>query len=93
MEGVEGQVWLVDQRVVLAPLRFGPYTQSHLHAADHDIHVVCLEGAGFALSGDKVVQLHQGETVLWPKGEEHDLFTEEESMTTLMVEHVFQSRS
>ena len=93
MEGVEGQVWLVDERVVLAPLRFGPHTQSHRHAADHDIHVVCLEGSGFASSGDAVVPLSQGETVLWPKDEEHNLFTKDAGMTALMVEHVFQSSS
>lgn len=93
IQGVERQVWLVDKRVVLARLRFGPHTQSHLHAVDHDIHVVCLEGAGFARSGDSVDQIHAGETVLWPKGEDHNLFTEEEPMTTLLVEHVFQRRS
>ena len=90
MEGVDGQVWLVDRRVVLAKLKFGHHTRSHRHSAEMDIHVLCLEGSGFAESADVVVPINAGESVLWPKGELHHLFTEDTSMTTLMVEHAFQ---
>ena len=88
--GVEARVCLVDNRSVVAILRLGERSHTDIHPAPYDIHVLCTEGAGFAMSGGKVTALSSGESVLWPKGEEHNIYTDSSSMTTIMVEHVHQ---
>lgn len=57
------------------------------HSADHDIDVGCLEGAGFASVGTQKWPIRIDETIRWPSGQLHRLWTEGESMTTLMIEH------
>ena len=87
---VEGKVCLVDRRSVVAMLRLQENACTDVHPAPYDIHVLCIEGSGFAMCGGEVTPLESGESVLWPKGEEHNLYTEASEMTTIMVEHVHQ---
>jgi quercetin dioxygenase-like cupin family protein len=86
--GVEGRVLLADSRAVVAMLRFSARAQTDVHPAAHDIHVLVLEGSGFSFCGGETEAIEAGQSVLWPKGEPHNLFTRDSSMTTLMVEHV-----
>ncbi|MEJ2089154.1 MAG: cupin domain-containing protein [Gammaproteobacteria bacterium] len=88
IRGVEGQVLLVDRRAVVATLRFSEHAQTDVHPADHDIHVLVLEGSGFSFCGGETEPVDAGQSVLWPKGTPHNLFTRDSTMTTLMVEHV-----
>ena len=88
--GVEARVCLVDKRSVVATLRLDKRSNTDVHPAPYDIHVLCIDGSGFAMSGGEVATISSGESVLWPKGEEHNIYTEESPMTTIMVEHVHQ---
>jgi quercetin dioxygenase-like cupin family protein len=84
---VEFKVLLADEpRLLLAMLRFGPNGTIHEHPGPEDTTVVCLEGEGFTSVGGEVSPLRAGERVLWPSGVPHRLWTEEETMTTLMIE-------
>lgn len=85
---MEGQVLLVDKRAAVATLRFSENASTDVHPAAHDIHVLCLEGSGFAFCGGETEAIEAGQSVLWPRGEPHNLFTRDSTMTTLMVEHV-----
>jgi quercetin dioxygenase-like cupin family protein len=84
--GVEGKV-LMRVPLVLALLRFEPGGTIHEHPAEIDADVVCLEGEGFTSLAGKVFPLRAGETIPWPRGISHRLWTETSTMTTLMVEH------
>ena len=85
--GVEGKVLLRSPTLVLALLRFAPGGSIHEHDAPMDIDVVCLEGEGLVSVGDERFPFHAGESVRWPAGTMHRLWTEGTDMTTLMVEH------
>ena len=89
-ENVDGQVLLVDKRAVVASLKLDANGHTDLHPATYDIHVLCIEGAGFTQCGDEHTELQAGETVLWPKDIPHNLYTQDSSMTTIMIEHVHQ---
>ncbi len=52
--------------------------------------MLCLEGSGYVLVGEDTSPLNAGESVLWPKGELHQLWTDGEPMVTLMIEHLHQ---
>ncbi len=88
--GVEARVCLVDKRSVIALLRLSEQAHTDVHPAAYDIHVLCTDGRGFAMCGGEVAELKAGESVLWPKGEEHNIYTKNSTMTTIMVEHVHQ---
>ena len=87
---IEGKVLLRDRRALVAMLRFAEHAGFEAHAAPWDCHVMCLEGSGFVLVGDEMSELRAGESVLWPKDMLHRLWTENSTMTTLMLEHVYQ---
>ena len=50
-------------------------------------YVVCRGGEGFVSVGRERFPFHAGESVRWPAGAMHRLWTEGAEMTTLMVEH------
>jgi quercetin dioxygenase-like cupin family protein len=79
--------------VMIAMLRFSPHGTIHEHDAPIDIDVVCLEGSGFVSIDGTAAPLRAGETIRWPAGCQHRLWTEVEPMTTLMVEHIPVQRS
>ena len=75
-------------RLMMVQLRFGPHGTIDEHAAAWEIDVVCLEGEGTTTVDGIAEPIHAGETIRWPAGKSHCLFTEDSTMVTLMVEHV-----
>ena len=90
-EGVEGRVLVHGSGLAVAQLRFAPGGTLHRHAAPHRIEVVCLEGSGRVEVGEDVWGLEAGRSVEWPAGVTHRLWTEETTMTTLMIERLEES--
>ena len=86
--GVEGRVLLRNEQTLLANLRFAAHATIDEHSAPYGIDVVCLDGSGFVSVGEETSALRAGETVHWPAGVDHRLWTEQSTMETLMVEHV-----
>ena len=62
------------------------------HAAPHDIDVACLEGSGYASIDGEEWPLRAGETLRWPRERRHRLWTDGNTMTTLMLERLGRSR-
>jgi quercetin dioxygenase-like cupin family protein len=84
--GVEGRVLVRETDFFIAVLRFRPHATIHEHAGANDTLVVCLEGGGITSVGGATTPLTEAERVIWPAGIPHRLWTEETTMTTLMVE-------
>ena len=89
---VGGKVLLVTEALGLAMLRFSPRGTIDEHSADHDVDVVCLEGAGYASVEDEVAELRAGQAVRWPRLRLHRLWTGDAGMLTLVVEHLRPKR-
>jgi quercetin dioxygenase-like cupin family protein len=85
-EGVDLKVLLPPPPPLIAMLRFTTGGGFPAHSAPFDVEVICLEGAGFVLVGDDVYPFRAGERIRWPAGAMHRLWTDNEEMTTLMVE-------
>jgi ribonuclease HI/quercetin dioxygenase-like cupin family protein len=83
---VDGRVLLHAAWGHLAMLRFGPHGTIAEHAADHDIDVICLEGAGFTSVAGEAAPLPEGYRAHWPAGQPHRLWTDGSPMVALMVE-------
>lgn len=83
---VQAKVLYKQADLVLAMLDFAPNATIDEHSADFDIEVVCLKGSGFVSVGTEVSELKVDQTVSWPKGTMHRLWTTTAAMTTLMVE-------
>jgi len=88
---VEGRVIFRDDALLLAVLRFAQDGTIHEHAGENDTVVACLEGSGYTSVGDDVAPISAGERVSWPRGVDHRLWTEDATMTTLMVERATPS--
>ncbi len=86
----DGRVLLVDRRAVVADLRLAPNAATDIHAAPYDIHMICLAGSGFTMCDGETQPICAGQTVLWPEGLVHNVSTEDSSMETIMLEHVYQ---
>jgi quercetin dioxygenase-like cupin family protein len=86
--GVELKVLLHQPALVLALLRFGLHATIDEHAADYPVDVICLEGAGLFSVDSTSAPLRAGERVRWPSALQHRLWTENSTMTTLMVEQL-----
>lgn len=89
--GIDVRVLLQDKRLLIAQLRFAEHASFDAHAAPWDCHVLCLEGAGHVLVGSETARISAGESVLWPKGIVHQLWTDGSRMVTEMIEHVHQA--
>lgn len=85
--GVHGRVLVTGADLVVAMLRFAPRASIDEHDAQHEIEVVCLEGSGLTSVDGEAAPIHAGQTVTWPAGKLHGLWTEGISMITLMIEH------
>jgi quercetin dioxygenase-like cupin family protein len=83
---VEGRVVLHEDELALALLRFAPHGTIHEHPGESDAVVACLDGEGFTSVGPDVFPLAAGQRVRWPPGIPHRLWTEDSTMTTLMIE-------
>jgi quercetin dioxygenase-like cupin family protein len=86
--GVVGRVLVREDTYFVAELRFSEHATIHEHPGDNDTVVVCLAGEGFTSVAEETAKLAEGQQVRWPKGVPHRLWTDESTMTTLMVEHV-----
>jgi len=85
--GVDAKVLVQEREVTVAMLRLGPDAAVPEHQADHETEVVCLEGNGFTSVDGLAAEIHAGESVNWPAGRRHALWTESSLMLALMVEH------
>jgi quercetin dioxygenase-like cupin family protein len=70
----------------IAMLRFSEHATIHEHPGGTDTIVICIDGSGFTSVGSERAPLAAGQQVRWPKGVPHRLWTEDSTMTTLMVE-------
>jgi len=84
--GVEGKVLVREDDFFIAMLRFPPHASVHEHPGVHDTLVVCIQGEGFTSVGDETAEIHESERAFWPANVPHRLWTEDTTMTTLMVE-------
>jgi len=84
--GVDGRVLVREADFFIATLRFAPHATIEEHPGENDTLVVCLEGKGFTSVAGERGRLREGERAFWPAGIPHNLWTEETTMTTLMVE-------
>jgi quercetin dioxygenase-like cupin family protein len=86
--GVVGRVLVREDDFFVAELRFALHATVHEHPGERDTIVVCLEGAGFTSVAGETAPLQEGQQVRWPRGITHRLWTEDSTMTTLMVERI-----
>ena len=84
--GVEGKVLVREDDFFIAMLRFAPHGTIHEHPGPNDTIVVCVEGEGFTSVAGDVARIRAGERVRWPRDVTHRLWTDDSTMTTLMVE-------
>lgn len=84
--GVQFRVLLGSEGIFVANLRFGTNATIDRHSAPHDVDVICLAGSGFTSVGDEEAPIRAGQTVRWPANVDHCLWTEADTMETLMVE-------
>lgn len=68
-------------------LRFAARGTIDEHSHPAPVVVACLEGSGFTSVGDSSGAIAAGETVTWPAGEQHRLWTESEPMTCLLLHY------
>jgi quercetin dioxygenase-like cupin family protein len=85
---VQARQLLARDGLAVAMLRLDAEATIDEHAAPHEIDVVCLEGEGFISVEDKVYTFQAGQTLTWPAGRLHRLWTAERGMVTLMVERL-----
>lgn len=71
----------------VAMLRFDENAQIHEHDATIDIDVICIEGQGFVSVDGEESAFQAGEKVHWPAHKNHQLWTKNTTMVTLMLEH------
>ena len=83
---IDFRVLLVKDGLSIANLRFAENATIDRHDAPYDIDVLCIAGSGFASIDDMEFPITQGQTVRWPNGKEHRLWTIDTTMETIMVE-------
>jgi quercetin dioxygenase-like cupin family protein len=86
--GIVGRVLVREEDFFVAELRFAEHATVQEHPGENDTIVVCLEGEGFTSVAGETARLSEGKQARWPKGVPHRLWTEDSTMTTLMVERV-----
>ena len=84
--GVVGRVLVREENFFVAQLRFSEHATINEHPGENDAIVVCLEGEGFTSVAGETAPVHEGQQVRWPRGITHRLWTEDSTMTTLMIE-------
>jgi len=84
--GVSGSVILDSPDLILALLRFESHASIPEHPGRAEAIVACLEGEGFTSVGGETAAFRAGQRVTWPRDVSHRLWTEDSTMTTLMVE-------
>ena len=76
---------------LLAQLRFEPNATIDEHDAPRPIDVYCLEGSGFTSVDGQPAPIHAGQHAHWPANRLHRLWTDSDTMTTLMHEHIAEA--
>ena len=89
---VGGKVLIIQDNLTIAMLRFDPGGTIPERSAGYPTDVVCLEGGGFTSVGDEEGELFPGHQIRWPADRPHRLWTENESMVTLMIERYVPGR-
>jgi quercetin dioxygenase-like cupin family protein len=84
--GVEGKVLVREDDFLVAMLRFPPHATIHEHPGTNDTLVVCIQGEGLTSVGGETVPLRDSERAFWPANVPHRLWTDDTTMTTLMIE-------
>jgi len=85
-DNVEARVLLARDGLAIANLRFGEGATIDRHDAPFDVDVLCVAGSGFTSVGDETFPIAQGETIRWPRNQQHCLWTVDTTMETIMVE-------
>ena len=85
-ENVEARVLLVKDGLVIANLRFAHNATIDRHDAPFDVDVICVSGSGFTSVGEDEFAISAGQTIRWPKHQDHCLWTTDDTMETIMVE-------
>ena len=85
--GIVGRVLVREEDFFVAQLRFSEHAAITEHAGERDAIVVCIEGEGFTSVAGERAELREGQQVRWPRDIPHGLWTENSTMTTLMIEH------
>ncbi|MEM7366869.1 MAG: cupin domain-containing protein [Pseudomonadota bacterium] len=76
--------------ILVANLRFATHAEIDEHDAPMDIDVLVLSGAGYVSVDGAQAQVRAGQTVRWPAGKQHKLWTTTTTMETIMVERLNQ---
>jgi quercetin dioxygenase-like cupin family protein len=84
--GVVGRVVVREADLGVAELRFSEHATITEHPGDTDTIVICIDGEGFTSVAGEIAAIREDEWVRWPKGIPHSLWTEDSTMTTLMIE-------
>ena len=50
--------------------------------------MVCIDGQGFTSVGGEIAPLAEGQEARWPRNVPHRLWTDDSTMTTLMIEQL-----
>ena len=85
-ENVEFRVLLGKDKLSVANLRFAESATIDKHSAPFEIDVLCMAGSGFTSLDDDVAPISAGESIRWPAGKQHCLWTETTTMETIMIE-------
>lgn len=85
--GIVGRVLVREESFFVAQLRFSEHAAINVHPGERDTIVVCVEGEGFTSVADEASELREGQQVRWRRDIPHGLWTEDSTMTTLMIEH------
>ena len=85
-ENVSFRVLLGVDGIFIANLRFSERATIDEHAAPWEIDVIVISGAGYSSVGGEVFAVEAGQTIRWPKDQQHRLWTDGSEMETLMVE-------
>ena len=85
--GVVGRVLVREDTYFVARAPVLGAATIHEHPGENDTIVVCLEGEGYTSVAGETAALREGQQARWPRGVSHRLWTEDSTMTTLMVEH------
>ena len=85
--GVEVNPIAMRSGLSASRLRFAPRATIDEHAAPFDIDVLCLSGRGWTSVGDSAHVFKADDVVRWPANVPHRLWTDDDDMQTLMLEH------
>jgi quercetin dioxygenase-like cupin family protein len=86
--GVVGRVLVREDDFFVAQLRFSDHATIHEHPGERDTIVVCIDGQGFTSVGGEIAPLAEGQEARWPRNVPHRLWTDDSTMTTLMIEQL-----